>query len=129
MLKSRQRFISVAVTRGFILTGMQNTYGHCPIANALKGNGWHSPKVAKNLVKITDPDTGLRYQFTTPTEAADWLRRFDLKGPDDVYPFTMHLDLKMATILPSQRGRITVPGKSKPKSKPTNNRPDEMVWW
>lgn len=120
MLENR-RFLDVSLINTDIRYGKPRIAERCPIRRALYRMGFHAPKVPWNgengHIKLTDPDTKIRYEWTIPGKALIWLIKYD-RG-ELVQPFEFRLDMTKATIVPKSSQGPRGPKKDNPRPKRT----------
>lgn len=75
------RNIEVAITEENRQRAIRSNSGGCLIADALKSQGFKRVEVDMAMIRLTDPDAGLRFYYMTPPDAQNLLVCFDNGWP------------------------------------------------
>ncbi len=94
---ANKTIVNVEVTEEDILLGKQHNCHDCPVARALNrtfGPGAVST-VKTDYITVEFPGQGYNRDFDVPTrwEIVDFMRDFDLSGPDEVSPFDFSVEV------------------------------------
>lgn len=102
LVRANTRFITVKVTDYDIRHGEPRNSERCPIKNALHRSDWNAPKVpwdgkvnGRGVIAMTDPETGIRYEWYIPPGVNRWLMEYD--AGKSVEPIEFQLDITKAT--------------------------------
>ena len=63
-----------------VTSGRPGQPGTCPIARSIVRAGYIKPRVTGGSIRFTDPETGVRYAWTSDTEVRRFITEFDNPG-------------------------------------------------
>ena len=83
--------VKVRVSRELVAEAIRQSNSRCGISMALKEAGMDRPFVNRDIIRFSNPRTGQRYTYQTPTKAADWIKKFDSAESTRI-PITIDLE-------------------------------------